>query len=172
MFGGLGSDRVAVPRDDWWWHLGERRKSLPDDAVFACTTAAWMHGLDLRTIERIEIALPPTCTVRSCVGVIVRRSWLAPAERMSVRGLPATSVHRNPPRPMPVLSPSRGTRRDRHGTAAQAHRYDETTPRSGSREGPARIGTVSEACRPGRACGVADGDSAPMAAFERRLATT
>jgi len=67
---------------------------MPHDAVFACSTAAWMHGLDIRSIERLEIMLPPTCTVRSCVGVIVRRSRLTSGETVAVNGLPATVVHR------------------------------------------------------------------------------
>ncbi len=67
---------------------------MPHDAVFACSTAPWMHGLDIRSIERLEIMLPPTCTVRSCVGVIVRRSRLTSGETVAVNGLPATVVHR------------------------------------------------------------------------------
>jgi len=86
------SDRDGVA--DLWAQLGARRRTMPRDAVFAGFTAAWMHGLEVRSIERIEIALPPTCTVRSCVGVIVRRSRLSAEEITQVRGFRATTLHR------------------------------------------------------------------------------
>src|SRR5690348_2007073 len=67
---------------------------MPADAVFACFTAAWIHGYEVRPIERLEIMLPPTCTVRSCVSEIVRRSRLMPEEIATVKGIRVTSTHR------------------------------------------------------------------------------
>lgn len=74
--------------------LSAWRGQLPDDAVFAGKTAAWLHGLDLEPLNPIELIVPSSSGVRSRAGLEVRRCDLPPCDVATVRGLAATTVHR------------------------------------------------------------------------------
>jgi very-short-patch-repair endonuclease len=82
------------PTEDQWLGLAAWQLKLPSDAVFACSTAAWMHGLGATPTDPLEVILPPSTSIRSHTGVIVRRSRLAPTERTEIKGLPATTLPR------------------------------------------------------------------------------
>src|SRR5690348_7381547 len=77
-----------------WKRLAAWSRKLPADAVFACSTAAWMHGLNPATTEFLEIALPKASGRRSRTGLIVRRCHLASNEVTAINGLRVTSIHR------------------------------------------------------------------------------
>jgi very-short-patch-repair endonuclease len=79
---------------DPWTVLTEIRQSLPVAAVFACSTAAWLHGLGAPGIGPAVVMVPKTATIRSRVGLTVRRSDVPATERTSSKGFPVTSLHR------------------------------------------------------------------------------
>jgi hypothetical protein len=79
---------------DTWDLLAAWHGRLPVDAVFACSTAAWMHGLDAKPANPIDIIMPVRSSIRSRRTLTVRRSTLKPEEVTTVRALPATTVHR------------------------------------------------------------------------------
>jgi very-short-patch-repair endonuclease len=66
---------------------------LPQEAVFAGATAAWLLGLDLDPIHPVEVVVPPLSGIRSRSGLSVRRCQIAPSEAVAIRGLRATSLH-------------------------------------------------------------------------------
>jgi very-short-patch-repair endonuclease len=67
---------------------------LPPAAVFSGRTAAWLHGLDVDTGERIEVTIPKSLGVTTRSGMIVRRSSLDAEEVVQRRGFPVTSALR------------------------------------------------------------------------------
>jgi very-short-patch-repair endonuclease len=77
-----------------WDRLARLRERLPSDAVFACSTAAWMHGLRDNLPRRAEVFLPTTTSRRSHTAVIVRRGCLMADEVSRIKGLIVTSLHR------------------------------------------------------------------------------
>jgi Protein of unknown function (DUF559) len=70
------------------------KRRLPDAAVFAGLTAAWLHGLDTTPCNPIEAAVPGTTHISRLVGVAVRRCSVPAAEISARRGLHVTSVAR------------------------------------------------------------------------------
>jgi len=67
---------------------------LPDAAVFAGPTAAWLHGLAIAPCSPIVAAVPGTSSTTRLVGVVVRRCSIPPAETSIQRGLRVTSAVR------------------------------------------------------------------------------
>jgi very-short-patch-repair endonuclease len=84
--------RAELP-DDPWKLLTALQRTLPPEAIFAGQTAAWLHGLDLKPTDPIEIAIPPQLTVRRH-GLRVRRCEVVPSDTEMIRGLRATSPFR------------------------------------------------------------------------------
>ena len=79
---------------DTWTLLTECHRRLPKEAVFACATAAWLHGLNGSPTQPVDIIMPPGSSIRSRRALTVRRSKLAPREVTRIRDLPATTLHR------------------------------------------------------------------------------
>jgi Protein of unknown function (DUF559) len=69
-------------------------RMLPPTAAFAGKTAAWIHGLDFKPTDPVEVAVPVTVSVRSRQGLCVRHSDISARDMRSVRGLRTTTVHR------------------------------------------------------------------------------
>ena len=79
---------------DPWLLLSAWRGLLPDDAVFAGATAAWIHGLDFRPTDPVEVVVPHGSGVRSRPGLSVRHCATPSTDRVTVRGLSATTLCR------------------------------------------------------------------------------
>ncbi|MBO0685854.1 MAG: DUF559 domain-containing protein, partial [Candidatus Dormibacteraeota bacterium] len=67
---------------------------FPPGAAFSGCTAAWLHGLDLRPTDPIEVTVPRSVRILAKAGVCVRRADLSPGDVVERRGLPATSALR------------------------------------------------------------------------------
>src|SRR5947209_17879458 len=67
---------------------------LPAGAAFAGRTAAWLHGLEERPGDRIEVVAPPSCRVSSRSKLWLRRASLEADELVFVNGVPVTSPAR------------------------------------------------------------------------------
>ena len=72
------------------WH-----RTFPSGTAFAGATAAWLHGFGFDPIHPIEVIVSPDRGVRSRPGLNARRCVLGSEEVVTVRGLPATSIHRS-----------------------------------------------------------------------------
>jgi very-short-patch-repair endonuclease len=72
--------------------LSAWRSVLPPETVFAGASAAWLHGLDIEPADPVEVVVPPSCAVRTRVGLIVRHARIPTAEVVSVRGFRATDL--------------------------------------------------------------------------------
>lgn len=70
------------------------RRLLGGSAVFAGSTAAWLHGLDTTSSQPVEVIVPVGSAIRSRAGLIVHRAEIDASEIVSVRGLAATGIHR------------------------------------------------------------------------------
>jgi very-short-patch-repair endonuclease len=70
------------------------QRLLPDEAVFAGATAAWLFGLDLKPTDPVEIVVPPSSSLRSRAGLSVRRCDVPRKEVVSRRGFRATALLR------------------------------------------------------------------------------
>jgi hypothetical protein len=70
------------------------RDSLPQEALFAGQTAAWILGLDFPAIDPVEIVVPRRSGVRSRPGLSVRHCNIPPSEAITVRGLHTTTLCR------------------------------------------------------------------------------
>jgi len=69
-------------------------KRLPAGAAFSGLTAAWLHGLEVRPCDPIEVTMPePTGSSRRS-GASVRRNVLSADQIVTQRGLPTTSALR------------------------------------------------------------------------------
>jgi very-short-patch-repair endonuclease len=90
---GAGLYRWNELPDDPWLTLSAWRRVLPAQTVFAGASAAWLHGIDPEPAESVEVVLPPSSSVRTRPGLIVRHGQIPPADRASVRGLRVTSLH-------------------------------------------------------------------------------
>lgn len=80
--------------DDPWELLSAWLRVLPEGAVFAGPTAAWLYGIDVDPVHPIEVVVGSRSGVRSRAGVIVHRREIARADIAQVRGLPATTIYR------------------------------------------------------------------------------
>ena len=99
----LGASWRRLGRGLYAWHeiaeapmtrlIGAKLR-LPDAAVFAGPTAAWLHGLDIAPCSPIEAAVPSTSNTSRLIGVVVRRCSLPAAETSIRRGLRVTSAAR------------------------------------------------------------------------------
>ena len=67
-------------------------KGLPAGAAFSGKTAAWLHGLDVKPCDPIEVIIPYRSRRRARARV--RRAALSAEEIVVRRGLPATSALR------------------------------------------------------------------------------
>ncbi|HEY0831476.1 MAG TPA: DUF559 domain-containing protein, partial [Candidatus Dormibacteraeota bacterium] len=79
---------------DPWMVLSAWNTSLRGGAVFAGTTAGWLHGLDLEPTNPVAIAVPPNSGIRPQRGLAVRRCDLHASEVVTVRDLPVTTLFR------------------------------------------------------------------------------
>lgn len=66
---------------------------LPAGAVVSGTSAAWLHGVDVRETQRLdlEVTIPRNGHMRTRPGLLVRRAALEAADVDVVQGLPVTS---------------------------------------------------------------------------------
>ena len=80
--------------EDRWHLLAAWQRRLPAYAVFSGTTAAWIHGLDFRPDDPVEIAVPARSGIRRQYGLSVRRTEVSAVDVVAVRGLRATSLLR------------------------------------------------------------------------------
>lgn len=81
-------------RGDRWQLIAAWKRVLPDDAIFAGATAAWLCGLDMKPDDPIEVIVPPSSGLRSRDGLSVRHNTFHSDDVAEVRGLPATKLHR------------------------------------------------------------------------------
>jgi very-short-patch-repair endonuclease len=63
-------------------------------AVFSGRTAGWLHGLDLRPCDPVEVTLPLSSHTSRLAGIALRRSDVSAGETVTRRGYPTTSVVR------------------------------------------------------------------------------
>src|SRR5262245_25084689 len=80
-------------REDLRKLLAAWQRSLPEEAVFAGMTAGWLHGLDLKPTDPVEIVIPNQRVIRRA-GLKVRRSELKFGDAATINGFRATSLHR------------------------------------------------------------------------------
>jgi very-short-patch-repair endonuclease len=80
--------------EDLWQVLRAWQDSLPEEALFAGATAAWISGLDFKATDPVEIVVPRQSGVRSRPGLSVRHCQIPASEAIAVRGLRVTSLHR------------------------------------------------------------------------------
>ena len=80
--------------EDLWQVLRAWQDSLPEEALFAGATAAWIAGLDFKPIDPVEIVVPRHAGMRSRPGLSVRHCQIQASEAITVRGLRATHLHR------------------------------------------------------------------------------
>jgi very-short-patch-repair endonuclease len=86
--------RWAGQREDHSLTLSAWRRVLPDEAVFAGATAAWLFGLDLKPADPVEVVVPPSSSLRSRAGLRVRRCEVPPEEVVLRREFCATALLR------------------------------------------------------------------------------
>jgi hypothetical protein len=88
---GAGHYVWAGLRDEPLVVLAAISRRLPIGAAFSGRTASWLHGLDLRPCDPIEVTIPPSCGVSALAGAVVHRDALADLEVVERRGLAVTS---------------------------------------------------------------------------------
>ncbi|HZQ50280.1 MAG TPA: DUF559 domain-containing protein [Candidatus Dormibacteraeota bacterium] len=79
-------NRIAV--------LAAWQRSLPQEAVFCGTSAAFLHGLDFDPTSPVHVAVPPASGTRSRAGVHAHRTSIRSDEVVTLRGLRATTLNR------------------------------------------------------------------------------
>jgi very-short-patch-repair endonuclease len=89
---GLYSAREAP--DDPFEVLSGWLRALPEGTTLAGATAAWLHGLKADPLNPIEVLVGPDRGVRSRPGLYVRRCVIQSGDLETVRGMPATTLHR------------------------------------------------------------------------------
>ena len=70
------------------------RRRLPQGFAFSGLTAGWLHGIDVRPCDPIEVTVTRASGVAARSGVRVRRALNLAEDVVQVRGLPATSIVR------------------------------------------------------------------------------
>lgn len=70
------------------------RHRLPPGAAFSGPTAAWLHGLDLRPGDPVEVTVDRACKVATRAGMSLRHAILADGDVVKRHGLPVTSAIR------------------------------------------------------------------------------
>lgn len=73
-------------------HAASRR--LPTGAAFSGMTAAWLHGIDVKPCDPIEVTVPERAGVSARTGMELRRSAFGNGDVVRLRGLRATSIVR------------------------------------------------------------------------------
>ena len=81
-------------REDPWTILAAWQRSLPKEAMFACSTAAWLLRLSLKPLDPVEVAWPKRFGMGPRSGARIYRFDVAPEEATTVRGLRATALQR------------------------------------------------------------------------------
>jgi len=89
---GTGLYCWSGPKDDPWLTLSAWQRVVPAEAFFIGGSAAWLFGLDLQATDPVEVGVPPSCGIRTRVGLLVRHLDIPPAEVVTTRGLRATSL--------------------------------------------------------------------------------
>lgn len=89
---GAGLYRWSELPDDPWLTLTAWGRVLPGDAVFAGATAAWLHNLDLRAFDPVEVVVPVSSGIRTRPGLLVHHAELSADEVVKIRGLRATAL--------------------------------------------------------------------------------
>jgi very-short-patch-repair endonuclease len=74
--------------------LEEAHRKLPSGAVYSGSTAAWLHGLDNKLEESIEVTVSPPLRVWPRRDLVVRRCMLANEELVTICDVRVTSVPR------------------------------------------------------------------------------
>ena len=69
-------------------------KRLPASATFSGLTAAWLHGLDVKPCDPIDVTVPLDAGVSARAGLTLRRSTVRRDEVVHVRGMRATTLLR------------------------------------------------------------------------------
>ena len=69
-------------------------KRFPRSAAFSGLTAAWLHGIDVRPCDPIEVTVPSHLGIYRPVGIRVRRSLLPDEHVERLHGLRVTSTAR------------------------------------------------------------------------------
>jgi hypothetical protein len=80
--------------EDTWSLIQAFRRDLPESAVFANRTAAWMHRLDVEPGNPFQVAVPPQVRLSSRAGLELRRAQCADGEVVTIKGVRATSLNR------------------------------------------------------------------------------
>ena len=65
---------------------------LPEVAAFSCTTAGWLHGLDLPAVDPIEVTVFSRHCVSTRACATVHREALEPSEIVLRAGLRTTNA--------------------------------------------------------------------------------
>jgi very-short-patch-repair endonuclease len=81
-------------RTDPWQLINGWKQLLPDDAIFAGLTAAWLWGLDVNPIDPVEAIVPADSGLRSRAGLKLRYNRIHHEESGLVRGQRATTLNR------------------------------------------------------------------------------
>ena len=79
--------------DDPWEVLFAYQRLVPE-SVYAGSTAAWLHGIDMSPIRPIEVIVPARASVRSRPGLTAHHVDLEPADITLARGLSVTRIYR------------------------------------------------------------------------------
>lgn len=80
-----------LPEDPWLTLMAWQRV-LPPETAFVGATAAWLHGLDLKPTDPVEVAVPASSGLRSRAGLVVRRWQIPSAEVLYIRRLRVTAL--------------------------------------------------------------------------------
>ncbi len=79
---------------DPWLLLAAWWRALGPAIAFGGYTAAWMHGLDCRPVDPVEVIAPALSSARSCGGLVVRHSDLDDDAVVNIRRFRVTSLLR------------------------------------------------------------------------------
>lgn len=91
---GAGLYRWIVLEESPLLKLVAVAKRLPAGAAFSGWTAAWLHGLDVKPCDPIEVTIPDPIGSGRRAGASIRRAALGANEILLRNGLPTTSALR------------------------------------------------------------------------------
>lgn len=74
--------------------LAAARLRLPQSAAFSGLTALWLHGLDVKPCDPIDVTVPPLAHVSARSGMLIRRDTLSVEDVIVRRGYDATTAER------------------------------------------------------------------------------
>ena len=81
-------------RRDAWRLISAWSRILPQEAIFAGKTAAWLSGLKVEPADPVEVIAPIGSGMRSRTGLAVRCTAVEVGDCVEIRGLRATSLNR------------------------------------------------------------------------------